>query len=95
MFQRQVNEIKMHNKISVYLKNGMNKYTQIKWQFARGENERCALGAILSEQGWDGESPLEYAIQYNENNGVRFTTYLNDSGYSFEQIVDKLEGSGQ
>lgn len=91
----QVKEIKMYGKPSVYLKLGAKKFKQITHNFSDNENGRCAMGVILSMQGWDGKSDVW--VNWGIRSLARIIT-LNDESCrtahkprTFSEIVDWLE----
>jgi hypothetical protein len=51
----QVKELQ-HKTPFQYFQEGYKKYNRIVGPWAEGCKGRCALGVVLSEQGWDGKS---------------------------------------
>lgn len=93
----QIQEIHFPNKPSVYLKKAMHKYKQVRGTSSDLKDGRCALGAIISEQGWDGQSEwcsnssrLEYSSVYSKI--IDMNDYLNAT---FSDIAIALEALGQ
>src|SRR2546426_8028671 len=79
----------------------MSKYGKIFGDFADGNNGRCAVGAIVSELGWDGSnfdkpwSDVMGSIQLHAIHlGVNIVNDNDNNGLSWEEIADKLEKVG-
>jgi hypothetical protein len=95
--QQQITEtlhkIKFLGRPSAYLRKGIGKYTQTYGLMASSAipNGRCAMGAILGGQDWDGTSALCVTWKSISSDIL----YWNDrEKYSYEQIVEKLESIG-
>ena len=85
------------------------KYEQCKNILSEG-NKRCAVGVIASYLGWDGKMNLDgnWTVDKDGNYttkpvydkvdefiGLRFPlSVMNDNGYTFEEIADRLEEKG-
>jgi hypothetical protein len=90
----QIHEIAMPHKLSAYLRRGMNKYRQIKCKTSDGADGRCALGVILSEQGWDGKSECWTWGMNNARILHQIIDYNDKWGFSYFDIVMCLEVKG-
>jgi hypothetical protein len=78
----------------------VGKYGKICGDFADRNDGRCAVGAIVSELGWDGsnaDKPWSDLMGYIQLHAIHQGVNIvedNDNGLSWEQIADKLEKVG-
>jgi hypothetical protein len=87
--------------ISQILRSYGKQFTQIKEQYTDGLNGRCAMGVIMSFYGWDGkcftnsERRLYAALVALRQAGIgkELLIELNDSGATFDEIADYLDGN--
>jgi hypothetical protein len=87
--------------ISQILRSYGKQFTQIKEQYTDGHNGRCAMGVIMSFYGWDGkcftnsERRLYAALVALRQAGIgkELLIELNDSGATFDEIADYLDGN--
>jgi hypothetical protein len=86
--------------ISKILRIYGKQFTQIRMSFSDGHNGRCAIGLIMSYFGWNGKIDpgsarrLLAAFISLKNEGIdeELLIHLNDSGLTFDQIADYLDG---
>ena len=68
-------------------------------QYSDGSDGRCALGVIMSYYGWNGKD--ESQVTKKLVNTLRcaginknLITEMNDSGFTFDEIADYLDRTG-
>jgi hypothetical protein len=78
------------------------QYRQITERYSDGGNGRCVLGVIMSYYGWNGKDDSQaaskllgtlIALKYTGINKDNLID-MNDSGMSFDEIVDYLDKFG-
>ena len=77
------------------------QFRQIRKQYTDGAGGRCVMGVIMSYYGWDGkcitnaERRLYAALTALRQAGIskELLIELNDSGATFEEIADYLDGN--
>jgi hypothetical protein len=98
--QQQQQLLKQDMPISQILRIYGKQFTQIRIQYSDGRNGRCAIGLIMSYFGWNGKNDpgsarkLLAAFVSLKNEGINeeLLMHLNDSGLTFDQIADYLDG---
>lgn len=86
--------------ISQILRSYGKHFTQIRKRYSDGQNGRCAIGVIMSYYGWNGKDEpgsarrlLAASIQLKHadvDEGLLID--LNDSGFTFDEIANHLDG---
>ena len=86
--------------VSQILRTYGKQFRQIQNLYSDGANGRCALGVIMSYYGWDGTDDSDTAklllaasIQLKHadvDEGLLID--LNDSGFTFDEIANHLDG---
>jgi hypothetical protein len=87
--------------VSQILRTYGKQFTQIRRQYTDGLGGRCVMGVIMSYYGWDGkcitnaERKLYAALVALRQAGVskELLIELNDSGATFDEIADYLDGN--
>jgi hypothetical protein len=87
--------------ISQILRTYGKQFTQIRKQYTDGLGGRCVMGVIMSYYGWDGkcitnaERKLYAALVALRQAGIskELLIELNDSGATFDEIADYLDGN--
>jgi hypothetical protein len=87
--------------VSQILRTYGKQFTQIREQYTDGLNGRCAMGVIMSYYGWDGkcstnaERKLYAALRALRQAGIskELLIELNDSGATFDEMADYLDGN--
>src|SRR2546429_345574 len=105
-YRRRSNLLRQHIRISKYgmsysklLRLSVGKYGKIFGDLADDNSGRCAVGAIVSELGWDGSnfdkpwSDIMGCIQLHAIHLGVNKVNDNDNGLSWEEIADKLRKS--
>lgn len=77
------------------------QFRQIRKQYTDGAGGRCVMGVIMSYYGWDGkcitnaERRLYAALTALRQAGIskELLIELNDSGATFDEIADYLDGN--
>lgn len=90
--QIQVKELQIYGKQSTYLKMGAQRYKQLMRRFADDQNGRCAMGAIMSIQGWDGRCLFSLVLEHFVYRNI---LHPNDDGKTFDEIIESLESQGK
>jgi uncharacterized protein (DUF3820 family) len=98
--QQQQQLLKQDMSISQILRTYGKQFMQIQMRYSDGYNGRCAIGLIMSYFGWNGKNDpgsaqkLLAAFVSLKNEGIdeELLMDLNDSGYSFDEIADYLDG---
>ena len=100
MSQQQQQLLKQDMTVSQILHTYGKQFRQIQNLYFDGVNGRCALGVIMTYYGWDGRHDSDTAklllaasIQSKHadvNEGLLID--LNDSGFTFDEIADHLDG---
>ena len=75
------------------------QFRQITERYSDGHDGRCALGVIMSYNGWNGQDDFKAASQLlGTLIALRYAGIdrnllieMNDSGFSFEEIADYLD----
>jgi hypothetical protein len=100
--QQQQQLLKQKHTISEILRIFGRQFTQITERYSDGRNGRCAIGVIMSYHGWNGKDDSRasgkllsalIALRYagvSKNLIIR----LNDSGATFDEIANYLDGMG-
>lgn len=76
------------------------RFTQVRKRYSDGHNGRCAVDVIMSYNGWNGKDDLDAAkILLSTLVALRHVGIdknllidMNDSGLTFDQIADYLDG---
>lgn len=76
------------------------QFTQVRKRYSDGHNGRCAVGVIMSYHGWNGKDDLDVAkilsatLLALRHVGIdrNLLIDLNDSGLTFDDIADYLDG---
>jgi hypothetical protein len=95
----QVQLLKQELTIPQILRTYGKRFTQVRKRYSDGRNGRCAVGLIMSYNGWNGKDDpgsaqrLLAAFVSLKNEGIdeEILMDLNDSGYTFDEIADHLD----
>jgi hypothetical protein len=87
--------------ISQIIRTCGKQFRQIRKQYTDGAGGRCVMGVIMSYYGWDGkcitnaERRLYAALTALRQAGIskELLIELNDSGATFDEIADYLDGN--
>jgi hypothetical protein len=87
--------------ISQIIRTCGKQFRQIRKQYTDGAGGRCVMGVIMSYYGWDGkcitnaERRLYAALTAlrQANISKELLIELNDSGATFDEIADYLDGN--
>jgi hypothetical protein len=98
MQQQQL--LKQNMTVSQILRIYGKEFRQIQNLYSDEHNGRCAIGLIMSYYGWNGKDEpgsarrLLSAFLSLKNEGIDkdLLIDLNDSGYTFDEIADYLDG---
>jgi hypothetical protein len=91
--------LKQEMTVSQILRIYGKQFAQIQKKYSDGFNGRCAIGVIMSYNGWDGKdwtgasSKLFAALFALRHAGIGTDLMidLNDSGSTFDEIADYLD----
>ncbi len=97
---RQVQLLKQELTITQILRTYGKRFTQVRKRYSDGHNGRCAVGIIMSYHGWNGKDDLNAAkilsatLLALRHVGIdkNLLIELNDSGLTFDEITDNLDG---
>lgn len=98
--QQQQQLLKQKLAVSEILRVYGKQFTQITERYSDGHNGRCAIGIIMSYYGWNGKDDshaggkLLGVLITLRHAGIdkNLIIRLNDSGATFDEIADYLEG---
>ena len=88
--------------VSEILREYGNKFIQVQNRYSDGHDGRCAIGVIMSYLGWNGKDD-SYAAEKLlgasialRHAGVNkeLIIRLNDSGATFDEIANYIDGVG-
>jgi hypothetical protein len=90
--------LKQQQTVSQILRTYGKQFRQITERYSDGHDGRCAIGVLMSHIGWDGRDDYDAATELFaalgelKHAGIDedLLIYLNDSGYSFDEIADYL-----
>ena len=78
------------------------QFRQIQLRYSDGTNGRCAMGVIMSYYGWDGREDFDAVNNLLDTSGTlnragidySLLKDLNDSGFTFDEIANYIDGVG-
>lgn len=88
--------------VSQILRTYGKQFRQIRLRYSDGTNGRCAMGVIMSYYGWDGREDFDAvnnlldASDTLNHAGIDYSLLkdLNDSGFTFDEIANYIDGVG-
>ncbi|MGI0043231.1 MAG: hypothetical protein ACRD47_05935 [Nitrososphaeraceae archaeon] len=101
--QQQQQLLRLELTVSQILRECGKKFTQIIVRYSDGRNGRYAIGVIMSYHGWNGKDDFQAsgkllgALIALRHEGIDkdIIIRLNDSGMTFDEIADFLDGVGR
>jgi hypothetical protein len=95
----QVQLLKQELTIPQILRTYGKRFTQVRKRYSDGHNGRCAVGLIMSYNGWNGKDDADApkkllsTLVALRHVGIdkNLLIDLNDSGLTFDQIADYLD----
>ena len=88
--------------VSQILRTYGKQFRQIRMRYSDGTNGRCAMGVIMSYYGWDGREEFDAVNNLLDTSGTLnragidygLLKDLNDSGFTFDEIANYIDGVG-